>query len=281
MPLALQKTIFFIMHLFCFWAVAQEDSRFNESLEAYLRKDYQKAEKILVPLAQENPEKSLYWFNLGTSQYMLKRYSLAVASFDKVIKLDKTFVVMANVYKAKSLKKLGRNEEAKILLETQLQKATLPSGFKKLALLELQELQSIDSAEDSALEKYREGSFSESESRLNGVGAENLSIDGRILFILTKLKQNNSFETERYIEDQLKSLALTVSQRKVFSDLLRKSKQDDKTYAPKWLFVDVSYGQTSNVYYDGLSISLTASPIVRSTVGGGFHFNSQIGRAHV
>lgn len=257
------------------WAQPAEDPRFTASLETYKNKDFFKTIQLLIPLVKDHPQRSIYWFNLANSQFMLKKYNAAIAGFNKVISLNGNFSDISIIYKAKALKKLGQHEEASGLLEKLDLKPSLTKGIKALLVAEIEELDEISFVEGEALKFYRTGQWSKCESSLVTLDLENLSLNGRLLFGLSLMRQKKYIEADQFLQIQINVLSLPPAQRKIFSDLLKKARQNDKTMSPKWLFFETSYGQTSNVYFDGLSRTALASSVFKSILGAGYHFNSQ------
>jgi tetratricopeptide (TPR) repeat protein len=206
---------------------------------------------------------------------MLKRYPNALAGFEKVISINEKWVEPAIVYKAKALKKLGRHDEAQVTLEKLSNVKSLSAGVATLVRSELIELEQIYTVEETALDLFKQGQYEAAENHLRTLDLENLSIEGRSLFALVLMKQNQYSEADVFIQNQLKILSLSPQQKKTFNVLLKRASQRDKTFSSKWLFVDLSYGTTNNVYYDGKSVTPTESPILKGTFGTGLHLNSQ------
>ncbi|MBL7669749.1 MAG: hypothetical protein JNM39_04630 [Bdellovibrionaceae bacterium] len=255
-----------------------DDPRFKESLVAYSRKDFSKAIQLLLTLVSENPKKSIYWFNLANSQFMSKQYPAAIASFDEVIKLKAKFVDISFVYKAKALKKMGLHDEAKLELVKAKSTPNISGATKSLLKTEQAALEEISDVELESLALYQTSQWRESEEKLKTLDLENLSKNGRILLALALLKQKKNSEAEQFIQSRTpasKHPSWTTGQtNELMRELLKKARQKDITLERRWVFLDLSYGQTSNVYFEGKSGSQISSPVIRSAIGAGYHFNS-------
>jgi tetratricopeptide (TPR) repeat protein len=256
-----------------------DDSRFKESLIAYSKKDFSKAIQLLSPLVKEHPKKSIYWFNLANSQFMSKQYPAAIASFDQVIKLKAKFVDISFVYKAKALKKLGMHDEAKLELGKAKSTPNISGATKSLLKTEQAALEEISDVELESLALYQTSQWLESEEKLKTLDIENLSKNGRILLALALFKQKKIAEAEQFIHSQpqasRQSPWTTGQTNELLRELLKKARQKDISQEPRWVFLDLSYGQTSNVYFEGKSGSQISSPLIRSALGAGYHFNSE------
>lgn len=93
---------------------AQEDSR---EIWARVQKEiqaqkYSEAEQGLKKLVSMEPQKGLYWFNLGQIQLLKTDYSSAAKSFSRVIKVGSPLTPYAQIYLVKSLRLRGHLEDA-------------------------------------------------------------------------------------------------------------------------------------------------------------------------
>lgn len=257
-------------------AQALDDPRFKESLSAYSRRDFGKAIQLLLPLVKENPKKSIYWFNLANSQFMSKQYNAALASFTEVTKLKAKFVDISLVYKAKTLKKLGRHEEANRELVKAKSSLNISAATKALLLTEQATLEEISTVELGSLALYQSAQWREAEEKLRTLDLENLSNNGRILLSLVLLRQKRFIEAEQFIQPLTEAANQSSQQtNEILGELLKKARQKDISQEPRWLFLDLSYGQTNNVYSQGQSDPQVSSSVIRSTLGAGYHFNSE------
>jgi tetratricopeptide (TPR) repeat protein len=254
----LRTGLVFAIGILCFLrglslAQALDDPRFKESLSAYSRRDFGKAIQLLLPLVKENPKKSIYWFNLANSQFMSKQYNAALASFTEVTKLKAKFVDISLVYKAKTLKKLGRHEEANRELVKAKSSLNISAATKALLLTEQATLEEISTVELGSLALYQSAQWREAEEKLRTLDLENLSNNGRILLSLVLLRQKKFIEAEQFIQPLTEAANQSSQQvtNEILGELLKKARQKDISQEPRWLFLDLSYGQTNNVYSQG------------------------------
>jgi tetratricopeptide (TPR) repeat protein len=254
------------------YAAQTEEAAFNASMSLYKNGKFEESSKILSDLVKQNPQKSLYWFNLGNCAYMDKKYDRAVKAYKKVIAINSNLVSAAMLYEAKSLAKLNLTDDATALLE-ELIDLNPPPGILKEAQKDLSDLDKQQDTEDSALSLFQNGEYQETENLLKQKKESELSASGKLLLALTYIRQNKMYEAERTLKAVLKSPQLSDDDKMTATDLLAKVRRNEAENYPYWLFVDLSYGYTSNAFLDGKSAAAVSSALTRATLGFGYHYN--------
>lgn len=264
--------IFIFVFNVCY-STANEGELFSRGLKSIQEKQIDQSIAIFNQLVKQSPEKSIYWFNLGNSYYMKEKFEFAIRSYRKVIEINKTLVPAAQWYLAKSLIKIGQHKEAQNTLEN-LNPQT-PAGIKAAAEYELEKLSDQADIEEKAVAEYQAGNYPKAEQLLQNPRTETLSVDGRILLSLVKIKNNNLSESRKLLEQTAKLPYLSVENKADISILLRKSKMETPEAKPLWLFLDLSYGTTSNVYFEGKNLAPLSSPVLKYGVGVGYHLDPE------
>ena len=99
------------------WAQeASQDLRFKDFLRRFEKHEYLQSESIIEGLVQEYPQSGMYWFNLGNTQFLMEKYSLAISSYNKVVNLRSALWVPAKLYIAKSYLKMHQIQNAEKIL---------------------------------------------------------------------------------------------------------------------------------------------------------------------
>jgi len=252
--------------------MAENNSVFNQGIEFFKRGDYKTCTNILENLTREQPQKSLYWFNLGNCSFMLKDYERSANAFAKVLQLKSPLGPAAMLYEAKSFAALGKSGEAKSLLR-KLLALNPPQGILSEARQDLNLLDHESSFEDQALFYYRTGNYEKAEQALNSRDKASLSDEDRLLLALSLVRQNKMYEAEKVLKSLLMNPRLPPEDRVVTADLLKKVRRNETEAHAYWLFLDLSYGLTDNAYLDGKSDGPISSPLLRGSLGFGYQFN--------
>lgn len=212
---------------------------FKRSIELFGKKRFSESRAILSMLVKAEPRRAVYWFNLGNSFYMLRKYREAATCFDNVIKLRSPLAPAAQLYRAKALRENGDVAQARSLLENLDARDDLPAGIRKEVQSE-QSLIALASADDErkteALSLYRSGRFDEALAAANQVEGSNEDI-----------------EAFRRLVDESKARL--------------RGEGDERRNL--WLFGDVSAGYHSNVYFDPDGATPLAAGVMRTAFGVG------------
>lgn len=243
---------------------------FAKSMELYQRGDFAGSSKVLVSLVRQNPQKFLYWFNLGNCAYMSRNYESAIKYYRRAMVLKSPLLPAVKLYLAKSLRQGGNYEEANQILN-ELSASHLPPGIAREVAADL----SLLDLEGQALAAYQEMNFAESESRLRQKPEAELSPSARLLLALSLSRQNKMNEAEVLLKKLWAEKVLTVEDRSTVQELLKKVRYREFGYKPYWLALDVSYGAGNNIYIDGRSVDPVASSLTRAFLGAGYHFDQE------
>jgi tetratricopeptide (TPR) repeat protein len=267
--------VFLLLVLASFRSQAQntEEKAFADSLNLLKQKQYAQSAHVLISLAKEHPEKSVYWFNLGVCAFQLNKYEIALKAYGKVIELNSPLAPAARLYRAKVYKATGRSMDASKELET-LINSDAPPGIAAQAKKDLEELTATSDVEENALADYQQGNFEKAEAELKSLSESQLSLNGELLLGLTELRESKFFEASKVFSALLLRPNLSEEQRSTLRDLQKKSRHSESERSPYWLSADVSAGLTDNAYTDPSSSSATASSLTRIQAGLGYHFNS-------
>ncbi len=276
MPSFTKSLLFILIVTFSETSKSQdsEGTIFTKSIELYQNKKYAESSVLLEQLVKQNPKRSLYWFNLGNTSFMLKNYSLSIKQFEKVVSLNYLFVAAARLNKSKALKMLGLHEQANKELDWILNQSST-GGIYSEAISEKNRLEDISNSEIEALKNYQKNEFNSGEMLLKSVDQESLSLDGLTLLGLSLLKQNKYTESEQIFLNLSKNSFLSQEQRHINQELMLRSRKKEANVYPYWLSLDLSSGNTSNAYLDGKSLTPVSSPINRSFIGFGYSFNQE------
>jgi tetratricopeptide (TPR) repeat protein len=251
-----------------------EAALFAKSMELYQREDFAESAKLLTDLVRQNPQKALYWFNLGNCAYMTRNYENAAKYFRQTIRLKSVLAPAARLYLAKSLRQTGKYDEATQILN-ELAGMALSPGIAREAALDLNALQAQQDLEEGALASYQEADYAAAEDRLRRKPENDLSPSARLLLALSLAKQSKMNAAERVLKNLSAENGLAVGDRATVQDLLKKVRYqefENKTY---WASMDVSYGSSNNIYADGKSVAPVSSPLARAFLGIGYHFNAE------
>lgn len=252
------KSILIAMISLLFWtsvfAASNEEVLLKSALQAYQSNDLNQCVKGFYSLTQIQPQKGLYWFNLGNCLFLGGQPAKASSAYEKVIKLQSPLAPAAMLYQARAQAKLGNKDKARELL-VDLQNKKLPPGLRS----------------ELALECYEQGLYAETENQLEQIPPP---LDGKaqMLLALSLMKQNKNAEAEKALKSLSAATDLSVTDRTSARDLLLSLKTPaaiEKTYG---LFLDVAYGTTSNAYLEGRSFEPVSSPLLRASLGAHYRY---------
>lgn len=238
----------------------EAQQQFNKSLQLYSSQKYSEGRNILRELVRAYPKNALYWFNLGTQNYMLKDYANADRSFLQVEKLNSPLTPAARVYRAKCAREAGDFLRAKQILQSALRDPRLTAALREEAgkdLLAIQNKSQMDATANEALNLYREGKYKRA---LRLLRANKNPSEGHLLLsalILIKLEREDQ---AHQILKKLQSSAPSSDLHALAGILLDRIRD---TYSkPKWLFVEGAAGNDSKT-------------VLLSDFGGGARFWDQ------
>jgi hypothetical protein len=103
---------------------------FDRSLDLFEAGDYSASSKVLRRLVQRRPDRALYWFNLGNSEYKEGHFDSAIKAWNKVIELKSPLALAAKLYIVRALIDSNR-QEAAARNHSLIYRDTLPSGLKE------------------------------------------------------------------------------------------------------------------------------------------------------
>jgi tetratricopeptide (TPR) repeat protein len=254
------------------YSAEREQDLFSKSMTLYKNEDFAGSFKLLAELARLNPNKALYWFNLGNCSYMTKQYEKAILYYRKAVSLNSPLAPAAKLYLAKALKQTGKNDQAFQTLTELLNSSPTP-GISREAASDLKYLEAQQSVEETALAYYQNGQFAEAEEALKKSPASELSSSSQILLALALAKQSKFNDSERVLKNLFKDRSLSAEDRSTVSDLYKKIRRREYRGFPSWLNLDMSYGSTDNAYLDGKSATAISSTVMRGSLGAGYHWN--------
>lgn len=235
-----------------------ESALLKSAMQFYSSGNYPSCARSFLRLARYNPTKALYWFNLGNCLFMAGSYNQARLAYGKVIKLKSPLSPAAMLYQGKALKKMGRGEEAKKILEG-LVLLNPPEGILAEARQEL---------ESTALVLYQQGKYAEAEAQIRAEPERHGT--SSLLLGMVLMKQNKNAEAEEALKAAALSPDLSAADRGVAKGLLLQLKAPSVAEKAYWVFLDGAYGSTSNAYLEGRSYSPVSSPLFRVSAGGGY-----------
>lgn len=230
-------------------AADNEEVLFKSALQAYQSNDLNACVKRFFALTKVNPQKGLYWFNLGNCLYMGGAYKKSYIAYAKVIQLQSPLAPVAILNQARGHAKLGNSEKARTLLLS-LQETNLPPSLRG----------------EFALELYQQELYSETEQQLRQIPPP-LDSKTQLLLGLSLMKQNKNAETDKVLKGLSSATDLSAADRASVQELLQTLKSpaaSDKNYS---LFLDLAYGTTSNAYLEGRSFVPVSSPLMRASLG--------------
>ncbi|MCB0421487.1 MAG: hypothetical protein KDD61_10860 [Bdellovibrionales bacterium] len=102
----------------CSLASSEEELLFLEAMQLVEKKNYVDAELNLKKLVRSSPRNGLYWFNLGNTQYLQKKWNLAKKSYWKTISLKGELAPVARFYYAKVQRNLKYIDRAALQLSS-------------------------------------------------------------------------------------------------------------------------------------------------------------------
>lgn len=246
------------------------ENKFNESLRLYSQKQYDESCKLLQILINEKKNKPKYIFNYGNCNYMQKKYVEALQAYEQPSLMKSSLKPIALLYKAKTLRAMGRTREASGVLKTiNLEKY---ENIMKLVEQEALEVNDILNQEENAFEFYRTRKWGKSLAVLDQLNEVDISIEGRFLKFL------NYYNLERYDQawKELDNLKRNTHLNKRENEELKKISGDledrDISKYTKWLFVDFSTGKNNNIYFEAKNQNAVTSNYVRTFVNVGRQF---------
>lgn len=252
-------------------AMQREDELFAASMSLYNQAQFDESSKILLSLAKQNPQKSLYWFNLGNCAFMMGKFEKASEFYKKTIGLHGPLTPAAKLYEAKTLRQLGKFDEAAALLG-ELRRKKVPPGIRAAAADERKTLKAQQDREEAALAAYQAGNFKDAERMIEQEPETERSSSARLLLGLSLAKQGKSTASNEVLQKLSEPGAMAESDRSEIRDLLKNGPQPTTPY---WLSLDLSAGETNNAYIDGRSVAPVASTLIRGTLGTGYRFHSE------
>jgi hypothetical protein len=247
---------------------------FKRSMELYQHEDFAESAKLLTGLVRQNPQKSLYWFNLGNCAYMSHKYDVAMSSYRRTIALKSPLAPAAKLYLAKSLRQVGRYGEAAQIFN-ELTSHEAGPGIAREAAADLEALTGQQEFEEGALAAYQASNYAETETRLRQKSESEISPSARLLLALSLAKQSKMNAAERVLKNLSAESGLASEDRTTVQELLKKVRYREVESKPYWTLLDVSYGSNSNVYLDGKSVAPVSSAMTRAFLGAGYHFHQE------
>lgn len=245
-----------------------EPALFAESLRLIQQGQLELAATALKKLVIRSPKNNLYWFNLATVEALLGHHDYAIRVFGRVILMKSPLAPAAQFYTAKSLRALGRDSEARAILQ-ELSKLELPVALRQQISQDLNDLNAPD-REDEALQAYRKGDLQRVESLLLQSPIESLSSDAALLLAIVSLKAGQFERASESLTAVVQHPSTTAERKSLALDLLKRSQQREaRRY---WVMLDASAGYNSNAFSDGQSVATTPSFQHRTSVAAGYHF---------
>lgn len=255
------------------WTLAQASkmapppttSSLENALHLLSAKRFDEAAALLLQVVRHENANPIGWFNLGVAEFSRQRYDRAETSFANVIKLKSPLAPAAQLYRAKAFRRLGREQDARELLEG-LQSQRLPNSLQEAVASELERMAQTEDVLESTLDHLQKGQPAEAESALRAIEETHRSVDARLLLALALLRQGKTAEAKIPLAELLRIQSLAASKRQLAVELWSQAKAQGAR-APSWLNLDLGVGSTSNAFSDGQSISGVASTTTR------FHFS--------
>ncbi len=234
------------------WAASNEGVLLRAALQAYQKNDFGACVKDFTKLLRLQPQKGLYWFNLGNCFSMSGAYGNAVSSYEKVVQLRSPLAPAAKLYKAKALLKMNQTERARKLL-AELQSQPLPPGLRA----------------DFALELYRQGMYAPAEAQVRQM-PQPLDSTTQLLLGMILMKENKNSEAEKALKSAAAAADLSAADQISVRELVATLKASDISARPYGLFLDLAAGATTNVFLEGRSYAPVSSPLVRGEIGANY-----------
>ncbi len=217
---------------------SQERSIWEKSLASYNTGQFLAAKKQLLLLVRARPEKSLYWFNLGNSYFMLKDFKRAQICFTKVENLRGPLAPAASLYRAKAMTAQGDASAANNILQSLLNRPNLTPAIREEAQRDLAAGASGGSGESNeALTLYKSGKFARALRVLNR--SRPLTDDQQLLKALILIK----LDREDRAHEILKGLEGSAPMKNLAATLLDRIR--DNYSKPNWLFLEAAGGSNS------------------------------------
>jgi len=267
--------VFGLPLLFCHLALGADaiSPQFNEALDAFNQKDYERSKTLLTALTQQNAADPTYWFNLGNAEFMLEHYQNAISAYEQVITLKSPLEPASRLYISKSYRKLNNLEKAfenfKPFLGTPYApdlKADVDEEALKLKTGFLEQALNLFTAKN-----YDRAIAPLQKSVVLGDEPEAQLLLGTSYFYTNKITEAQAALSHAL---QLKPDQTTRETIEYFLEQIHESLQEGNwsTKNAGWLFLDLSSGRNTNLFDAGNSVSPTFGTLVNVSVGGGYVF---------
>lgn len=227
-------------------AAAPVSPQFQKAIEQFQKKNYAASRDTLAALVRREPNNALYWFNLGTSQFMLREFSRAEKSFARVEALGSKLTPAARLYRGKALLARGDWAAARPLFQQVADDSKVPEGLRDQARHELLAGGGADAADpqaEEALKLYRRGKF---KGALSAIDRRKSNDDYTLMLkalILIKLERED--EAQEILLKVERSAQTNSEIRELTANLIDRSRRDYGR--PYWLFLETASGFDSNI----------------------------------
>lgn len=263
------RQLLILLLIFTFCAQAADDAGradFQASLQFYKLKNYSKSLAIQKELVKKYPRNALYWFNLGTSAYMLDDFSRAEKAFRTVENLESPLAPASKLYRAKTEIALKRKQNAKKLLQELVSSAKTPSSVRTIAEEELSFLTPRPNEIKNAIMKlYQSERYEEAFQLLEKV--QNPDLDMKILRGMLLVKLDRPAEAQEYLANiQDTADADRVS---ILQNLIDQTKREHRSRKPYWAYVEGVVGFNTNSYYDSPDDGSLGARFMKNNWGAG------------
>ncbi len=250
------------------WAQPSE-ATLTMAVQHLEKKQPEKARALLLAFLQRDPKNALAWFNLGNSEFMLKRYEKALVAYRKVIRLHSSLSPAAALYMVKCYRKSLKREKASRLAQKVKLWKLLP-GLKTALVEEIRRIQ--EAFIEAGLRSYESKNYLDALKQADGALLLGPSSDASTLRALSLLKQG---ETEKA------RMALTRASRNSNGTSQAEARElisqiDQGKWAlgqrPYWLFLDLGGSYNTNLFGDGVNESTIGKGSFSAILGGAYRW---------
>lgn len=228
----------------------------SNAFKSFKNKNYVACQKEFSELTLQFPKKGLYWFNLGSCFYMTALYQEAANAYEKSIALG-VLTEPAQLYKAKSLRKMGFFQNAKDLLSSISLTPNLEHLRKKideeLSLINDQAFEESMKIEIAAMKLLKEEKL---HAALAEIRKTTTYSAGTYFFESLVLLRLNLFKLATSAFEKGRQMAVTEDEKQIqaeLAELIEKYRKDRETWGVSTKFF---WAQDNNIY----SESGTESP---------------------